>query len=60
MNNIDCMTNIEIVEKFNKMLEELKARKIIIKDDNDMFWYLDKILYDKNIDEIIFKCETDQ
>jgi len=60
MNNIDCMTNIEIVEKFNKMIEELKARKIIIKDDNDMFWYLDKILYDKNIDEIIFKCETNQ
>ena len=60
MDNISLMNNMEIVENINKMLQELKERNIKIKDDNDMWWYLDKILYNQNIDEIIFMCETNQ
>lgn len=60
MDNISLMNNMEIIEKINKMLEELKERNINIKDDNDISWYLDKIIYNQNIDEIIFTCETNQ
>ncbi len=60
MDNISLMNNMEIIENINKMLEELKERNINIKDDNDMWWYLDKILYNQNIDEIIFMCATNQ
>jgi len=60
VDNISLMNNMEIIENINKMLEELKERNINIKDDNDMWWYLDKILYNQNIDEIIFMCATNQ
>lgn len=60
MNNISSMNNMEIVENINAMLQELKDRYITIKDDNDMCWYLDKILFKGSIDEIIFTCETNQ
>ena len=60
MDNIKDMNNMEIMSNLNLMVQELRNRNILLKDDNDISWYLDKIIYNQNIDEIIFTCETNQ
>jgi len=60
MENIDWMKNMEIIKEINEMINELKNRNITIKDDNDMSWFLDKIVYNARMDEVIFECDTEQ
>lgn len=60
MDNISLMNNMEIMSNLNLMVQELRNRNILLKDDNDMLWYLESFIYDSGIDEIVFTCETNQ